>query len=303
MYNEYIMGGQLRPMSYHAHNSKEEDYGWPPSPSSTATKSNFGRLPLKVYFMAIGFVFHPSDSLSHRFKSAIIRINIDFADWTDPTITRPKIIKYAPHLIYGVVSQETLNWTFNLAGSLGISQGPANASISPSTQYTQSAVLSKMMKIQGSTRTTDTGVEDGELVWSLEENPLQKSGLPREFTFVMLVQCPKGEEDNIDFRIDIEPVVNTWYGSYPSFWQQRRCYLPLYKAPLNFREKIGQRFFSSTSGNGTTGSADSSKQYNFADMEGDMDDLVQLPGNTYTIKVREPLVMFLWWLVANYVSY
>ena len=290
MHSEYVVGGQIRPMSYHAQTAKDKDYGWPPSPSSTTTSSNIEKPSLNIHFLAIGFVLHPSDSLYHRFKSATIRINVDFADWTDPGTTRPKIIKYAPHMIYGIVSQETLNWTFNLTGSLGISQGPANASLSPSSQYTESAVLSKMMKIQGSTRTTNTGVEDGELVWSLEENPLQKSGLPREFTFVMLLQCPKGEEDNIDFRIDIDPVISTWYGSYPSFWQKRKCYLPLYKAPLNLREKIGQRFFSCMPGNGTTGSEDSSKQYNFANMEGDMDDLVQLPGTTYSIGVRDPFV-------------
>jgi hypothetical protein len=232
--------------------------------------------------MAIGFVLHPSDSMHHRFKSARIRINIDYADWTDPRIRRPKIIKHAPHLIYGVVSNETLNWTFNLAGSLGVTQGPATASVTPSSTYSGSTTLSRMMKIQGSTRTTANGIEDGELVWSLEENPLQKSGLPREFTFVLMVQCPKGEEDNIDFRLDIEPCVQTWFGNYPQFWQKRKSYRPLYKAPLDFHERIGQRFFSCTNADGTPASG---KPYNFATMEGDMDDQVQLPGKTYTLKV------------------
>ncbi|MCJ1319174.1 hypothetical protein MMC15_004507 [Xylographa vitiligo] len=282
--NEYLLDGQRRPMSYHSLMDKLDDHDWPPSPSSTSLNASLEKNHDKVYFLAIGFVMHPSDSMSHRFKAAQIKISVDLADCTDPTIVAPKIIKYAPHLISGVVSQETLNWTFNLAGSLGITQGPANVSVQPSSGYSASAVLSKMMKIQGSTRTTPRGVEDGELVWSMEENPLQKSGLPREFTFVVLVQDPNGDPDNIDFSIEIEPVVNTWYGSYPDFWQRRRCYQPLYKAPLDFRECIGQRFFSKQGG-GTTPAGDASKDYNFADIDGDIDDLVQLPGNTYTTKV------------------
>jgi len=263
-----------------------EDLKWPPSPSSTSANSYLTKYPDIVFFLAIGFVLHPSDSLSHRFKSARVKIGIDYADWTEPRIRRPKIIKYAPHLICGAVSNATLSWTFNLTGSLGISQGPANASISPSAGFTESAILSKMMKIQGSTRTTSAGIEDGELLWSFEENPLQKSGLPREFTFVMLIQVPRGQEDNIDFQMEIEPVIDTWYGSYPQFWQRRRCYQPLYKAPLNFQERIGQRFFSSTGTDGTADPLKDVKDYNFAKMDGDLDDLVQLPGTTFTVKVR-----------------
>ncbi|MCJ1400595.1 hypothetical protein MMC11_003801 [Xylographa trunciseda] len=284
---EYLLDEQRRPVSDHSYMEKLEDHGWPPSPTSTSLSVNGKQNHDKVYFLAIGFVLHPSDSMCHRFKAAQIKISVDLADNTDPTVIPPKIIKYAPHLISGVVSQETLNWTFNLAGSLGITQGPANVSVQPSSGYSASTVLSKMMKIQGSTRTTPRGVEDGELVWSLEENPLQKSGLPREFTFVVLIQDANGDPDNIDFTIEIEPVVNTWYGSYPDFWQRRRYFQPLYKAPLDFRERIGQRFFS-TQGGGTTPAGDSSKEYNFANIDGDIDDLVQLPGNTYTTKVSHP---------------
>jgi len=296
-----MFGGQPRLASYHEGMDQLEDLKWPPSPSSTSATSYLHKYPETVFFLAIGFVLHPSDSLSHRFKSARVKINIDYADWTEPRIRRPKIIKYAPHLIYGAVSNSTLNWTFNLTGSLGISQGPANASITPSAGYTESAVLSKMMKIQGSTRTTSNGIEDGELQWSFEENPLQKSGLPREFTFVMLIQVPKGQEDNVDFRMEIEPVIDTWYGSYPQFWQRRRCYQPLYKAPLNFQERIGQRFFSCTDGDGTGDPPKCMKDYNFATMDGDLDDLVQLPGTTYSVQVRNGgRLAILIWLTTDY---
>ncbi|MCJ1471805.1 hypothetical protein MMC13_000446 [Lambiella insularis] len=247
---EYLLDGQRRPLSYHSLMTKLDDLGWPPSPSSTSICSAPQKPAPAVYLLALAFVLHPSDSLAHRFKSAKIRLTVDLADDSDPSRLPPKIIKYAPHLISGSVSQETQNWTFNLAGSLGISQGPANASIQPSEGYSAQMTLSKMMKIQGSTRTTETGVEDGELLWTMEEDPLQQSGLPREFTFVLLVQDPNGDPDNIDFAIDVEPVVHTWYGSYPDFWQRRRCYQPLYKAPLDFRERIGQRFFSTVEGKG-----------------------------------------------------
>ncbi|MCJ1287436.1 hypothetical protein MMC26_006787 [Xylographa opegraphella] len=276
---EYILDEQRRPTSDHSLMETLKNHGWPPSPSSTSLEKNHDQ----VYFVAIGFVLHPSDSSSHRFKAAQIKVSVDLADYTDPTLIPPKIIKFAPHLISGAVSQETLNWNFNLASSLGITQGPANVSIQPSYGYSASTVVSKMMKIQGSTRTTPWGVEDGELIWSMEENPLQKSGLPREFTFVVLVQDANGDPDNIDFNIEIEPVVDTWYGSYPDFWQRRRRYQPLYKAPLDFRERIGQRFFSKQGG-GTTPAGEAAREYNFANMDGDIDDMVQLPGNTFTTK-------------------
>lgn len=299
---EYLLDGRRRPYSYHSLIHKLEDLDWPPSSSTSSIASAPSKPREKVYFLALSFVLHPSNSLSHRFKSAKIRLSIDLADDSETSLLPPKIIKYAPHLISGSVSHETLNWTFNLAGSLGVTQGPANASIQPSEGYSASTTLSKMMRIQGSTRTTDTGVEDGEVLWTMEENPLQQSGLPREFTFVLLVQDPNGDPDNIDFAIDVEPVIHTWYGRYPEFWQRRRCYQPLYKAPLDFRERIGQRFFSTVEGkadpgavegNGTQGgvvpggkgtqtAGTASKDYNFANMDCDLDDLVQLPGETYS---------------------
>lgn len=58
-----------------------------------------------------------------------------------------------------------------------------------------------MLKIQGSTRSSHIpeGVKhkrlpDTKLVWSLEENSQQETGLPREFTFVFLVERPSKAE-------------------------------------------------------------------------------------------------------------
>ena len=284
--SEYLLGALNRPASYHALMNKLDDINWPSSPSSTSVASELRKNKNhdRVYFVALGFVLHPSDSLSHRFKAVKIRLTVDLADSSDPVAIPPKIIKYAPHLVSGAVSQETLNWQFNLAGSLGVTQGPVNASIQPSSQYSASTTLSKMMKIQGSTRTTATGVEDGQLLWTMEENPIQKSGLPREFTFVLLIHDPAGDPDNIDFRLDIAPQVSTWYGSYPALWQNRRAYHPLYKAPLDFREPIGQTFSSTRAGGTASAPGDPTAAYNFADMAGDLDDLVQLPGKTFTIR-------------------
>lgn len=79
-----------------------------------------------VDFLALSFVFHSAHTLSHRFKSATIRAGIhDSSVETSsgsnskrPSHPKPRFLMHAPHLIYGTVSPETMEWTFGLAGSL-----------------------------------------------------------------------------------------------------------------------------------------------------------------------------------------
>lgn len=255
-----------------------------------------------VRFLAINFVFHPVDT-RHRFVSARIALSVHNRSLdantgeiplppqidrrsssvvNEPFRCKPKILRYAPHLLYGTLSPETLDWNFNLAGAFGVTQGPANASLQPSGGVKTSYKMYKMMKIQGSVRTLtswygrDRDVEDGELVWTLEENHLQKSGLPREFTFVLMLT--KGHSANdVQFNIDIEPTVASWYGVYPKWWLNRIWYQPLPKAELNLDKDLGQRFSPTTKGRG----------FNFANIMGTFDDFVSLPGTTYQTSVCE----------------
>lgn len=265
--------------------------------------SNLPNRSDEVYFLAVGFVLHPSDANNHRFKSAEISMSVENSN---PRALPAKFLKHAPHLIYGAVSPETLQWTFNLTGSLGISQAPVNASLNPSVGLNESATVYKMMKIQGSTRTvknryTGQTIEDGKVVWTLEENTIQKSGLPREFTFVLLIQRPpRGRGHNsLHFHLDFKPVISSWFGYYPSPWLNLRCYKPLSKEPLNLKDPIGQTFapnsYSYDDGYDDSRDSDwsdiekkrplSMDSFNFAKMKGNFEDLVELPGTTYSIKV------------------
>jgi hypothetical protein len=242
-----------------------------------------------VDFLAINFVFHPSDCKSHRFKAAMIKASIQ--NYFDAPLFKdeetrpypqenPRFLMYAPHLIYGAVSPETLQWNFSLAGSLGISDAPISASLSPSGSVRGQYKLYEMMKIQGSTRTLKSPygpefhVDDGEIVWSLTENPLQRSGLPREFTFVMLIQKPRWDSP-IRFSLEIDPVIDVWYGSFPNWWLGLSQYQPLSKRPINFRHEIGQRFEP----------VESSRGFNFATLASSFDDYVNMPGSTYSSNV------------------
>jgi len=179
-------------------------------------------------------------------------------------------------LLYGAVSPENLNWNFNLAGSLGVSQTPVSASLAPSYGVKSSYKVYEMMKIQGSLRTLrswlgrEYDVEDGEMIWTLEENSLQKSGLPREFTFVMLIT--KGDSDKVILDVDIEPRVATWFGHYPQLWTNLVAFRPLHKEPIDLDKNIGQKFEPSVAGRG----------FNFAGLMGTFDDFVSLPGTTYS---------------------
>lgn len=151
-----------------------------------SSDSLHAKAPLHVSFVALTFTFHPALSISHRFSSAVIEINVRDDDH-EPL----RFVKFAPHLAYGRISSETLKWSFQLGAALGVTQGPANLSVNPTGKWESEKVIGTMMKIQGSTRSTrDTHfkrIPDTKMVWSLEENDQQETGLPREFTFVFLV--------------------------------------------------------------------------------------------------------------------
>jgi len=183
-----------------------------------------------VYFVSVHFVFHPYDPRSHRFKSAVIRVSIHGdgpagsprTGWHNAPKSSPRILKHAPELIYGAVSPENLQWNFSLSSSLGVSQAPLTATVNPSGGVRSSYKVYDMMSIQGSIRSMrsplgpEYDVEDGMAVWTLEENLLQRSGLPREFDFVLLVEKPDDVED-IYLTVDVDAVVESWFGQYPQW--------------------------------------------------------------------------------------
>ncbi|KAJ9301186.1 hypothetical protein DTO271G3_1321 [Paecilomyces variotii] len=230
-----------------------------------------------VDFLAVNFVFHPSDSKSHRFKAATVTASIqhhprDIMNDGCHSREHPRFLMYAPHLIYGAVSPETLQWNFNLASSFGITNAPVTALLSPSGGLKAQYKLYEMMKIQGSLRTLDSPdnqeyrVSDGKIVWSLTENALQRSGLPREFTFVMLIQKPHWDS-RLKFSLEIEPVIDAWFGNYPNWWLDFRRYQPLTKRLINFRHEVGQKFEP----------IESSRGFNFATLASSLEDYVISP--------------------------
>ena len=180
--------------------------------------------------------------------------------------------------MFGAVSPETLDWNFNLTGSLGVSQTPVSASLSPSGGMKGSYKLYQMMRIQGSLRTArshpfadpDYELEDGEVVWTMEENPLQRSGLPREMTFVMLIT--KGDVENVVFDINIEPRIASRIGHFPKWWTNLLKYQPFQKEHMDLDRELGQCFLPTVVGRG----------FNFANLAGTFNDFVKLPGTAYS---------------------
>lgn len=237
-----------------------------------------------VDFLALSFVFHSAHTLSHRSKSATIRAGIHGSSVRTsskrPSRPNPRFLMHAPHLIYGTVSPETMEWTFSLAGSLGISETPVSASIIPSGSLNKSYRRYEMMRIQGSVRTLKSprgskfDVEAGEILWSLEENNLQRSGLPREFTFVMLIQKPAANS-KISLSLDIDPVIDAWWGSYPRWLLALASYRPVQRRGVDFSQEVGQRF---EPVNGKRG-------FNFAALVSSFDDYIAMPGRKCTRSV------------------
>lgn len=247
-----------------------------------------------VDFLAVSFTFHSSHTLSHRFKSATVRATIKGARGINSSSGQPKgvphgkprFLMHAPHLIYGTVSPETMEWTFSLAGSLGISETPVSASVIPSGSVNGRYRRYEMMRIQGSARTrkssrgSEFDIEAGEIFWSLEENNLQRSGLPREFTFVMLIQKPTANSE-VELSLEIEPVLQTWYGSYPNWMLGLSAYQPLPRRGVDFSREVGQRFEPT----------DGDRGFNWAALESSFDDYIAMPGRKFTRQVRSSLTL------------
>ncbi|KAF2476148.1 uncharacterized protein BDR25DRAFT_253845 [Lindgomyces ingoldianus] len=246
-----------------------------------------------IYFVSVHFVFHPYNTREHRFKSAGIRVSVHGdaesleTSWYNNPPSNPRILKHAPELMYGAVSPENLQWNFSLSSSLGVSQAPLAATVNPSGGVHSSYKVYDMMSIQGSLRTLQSplgpkyDVEDGMAVWTLQENLLQRSGLPREFDFVMLVYKPNDVKD-VFLSVDVDAAVESWFGQYPQWYMNLSKHQPSQDYLLDLNTDIGQKFLPSHPVRG----------FNFADLPHPLDDYVAMPGTTYptndTLKLDDP---------------
>jgi hypothetical protein len=106
------------------------------------------------------------------------------------------------------------------------------------------------------------------MVWSLEENEQQHTGLPREFTFVFLIEQPVAKAP-FTLQLGIKPV---------------------------FSNDAPERAFAHITGDGhiiqqsgvldqEVGQKLSESPFNFATMQGQFQDLVELPGIAQSIQV------------------
>jgi hypothetical protein len=238
-----------------------------------------------VFFVSVHFIFHPHDPRSHRFKSADIEVSVHgdheppdpMEDrWYKPPRSHPRILKHAPELMFGAVSPENLQWNFSLSSSLGVSQAPVSATLNPTGGMKGSYKVFHMMSVQGSIRSkrsslgSEHDVEDAMAVWTLEENLLQRSGLPREFDFVMLVHKPD-DVKNIYLTVNVEAEVENWFGAYPQWYTNMSKYKPTQDFTLDFNADIGQRFLPNNAGRG----------FNFASLPYPLDEYVMMPGTVY----------------------
>ncbi|KAH7390969.1 hypothetical protein DE146DRAFT_150655 [Phaeosphaeria sp. MPI-PUGE-AT-0046c] len=238
-----------------------------------------------VYFVSVHFVFHPHDPRSHRFKSADIRVcvhgdtdagGLKEDRWYRTPASHPRILKHAPELMFGAVSPESLQWNFSLSSSLGISQAPVSATVNPTGGMKGSYKVFHMMSVQGSVRSQKSplgpehDIEDGMAVWTLEENMLQRSGLPRDFDFVLLIHKPD-DVKNVYLTVDVDAEVDSWFGSYPQWYTNLAKYMPTQDMVVDFNTDIGQRFLPAQPGRG----------FNFGSLPHPLDEYVMMPGTVY----------------------
>lgn len=178
--------------------------------------------------------------------------------------------------MYGAVSPENLQWNFNLSSSLGVSQAPLSASLNPSGGLRKTYKVYDMMSIQGSLRVLqsplgpDFDVDDAMAVWTLEENTTQRSGLPREFDFVMLVHKPDNVQ-KVSMTVDLDATVSSWHGVYPEWYTNLSRFQPNVDLTLDMNTEIGQKFLPEKPSRG----------FNFADLPHALDQYVNMPGTMY----------------------
>ncbi|PQE22312.1 hypothetical protein CJF32_00004672 [Rutstroemia sp. NJR-2017a WRK4] len=202
--------------------------------------SSYGPSPHNVTFVAVTFVFHPMHSVEYRFKRARISIQAFRAGGSpEKEADQPlRIIKFAPHIAFGRYSTENLHWTFSLGASLGVTT-PMTTTITPSTEFDRSKVIGTMLKIQGSTRSVKD-MESSKLVWSLEENEQQYTGLPREFTFVFLVEQPVARAP-FTLQVAIRPVLSQTIDGF-------KLYNEVVTSSHISSDEVGQRYVSTSHG-------------------------------------------------------
>ncbi|KAL5047797.1 hypothetical protein BDW71DRAFT_179101 [Aspergillus fruticulosus] len=250
-----------------------------------------------VDFLALSFVFHSPDTRDHRFKAATIRASLHYPSYSyghrdnhssrgtiSPLSSRhkpnhPHFLKHAPHFLHGSIVPETLQWNYSLSGSLGVAQLPLIASLSPTAGLNRRFNRYEMMRIQGSVRSKD-GIPASQIVWTLEENTLQRSGLPREFTFAMLIAKP-GPESRVQFALEIEPVLQCWFlGEYPGWWVKlwKRYRAVTRKRGVDFRVSVGQRFGGELKSRSHSYAGPSRRGFNFAKLVAGLDEYVTLSG-------------------------
>jgi hypothetical protein len=124
-----------------------------------------------------------------------------------------------------------------------------------------------MLKIQGSSRTAGK-VPSSKMVWSLEENEQQHTGLPREFTFVFLIEQPDAKAA-FTLQLGIKPIFSN-NGLKRAFAHLTSgCHTPQQSGVLD--QEVGQKL--------------SDGPFNFATMQGQFQDLVELPGIAQSIQV------------------
>ncbi|KAF8865931.1 hypothetical protein BDZ45DRAFT_579465 [Acephala macrosclerotiorum] len=147
-----------------------------------------------MVMIAVTFVFHLGSNTTMRISRASIKI-LPYHIQGDKTFNVRKIPYFSPHAVFGKFSRESSIWQF-VPGDLNMNRAPATSAIPPHRS---------LMMIQGSVRSFE-GLEQGSLLWTVEEDQEGCSGTPNEFTFSFAV-LQEVARDPFRLHIQIVPTV------------------------------------------------------------------------------------------------
>ncbi|KAH0536096.1 hypothetical protein FGG08_007001 [Glutinoglossum americanum] len=149
--------------------------------------------------LVFSFSLFPARGLRHRFKSASLALH--FHPLTSPS--QLHIHKISPNEAYGPPTSSLTSHTISLGASLGA--GVTGAALEPNIKTSKTYVRSERAKVRGVALGTPRATK---VRWLLEENSVQKDGVPVHFEVAVLLGGCKG---GFEVEVGVKTCVG-WFG-------------------------------------------------------------------------------------------
>ncbi|KAJ6084419.1 hypothetical protein N7486_011219 [Penicillium sp. IBT 16267x] len=118
----------------------------------------------------------------------------------------PQVKSLAPHRVYGVPTAVGMNRSWSFQGSMGY-QVPAGPQLNASTtnQTQESFQRHRRMRIEGDPSSDNEHIQDNKVVWKMQENKMEGSGVLSILPAAVVVVLPKNPEYLVKATVTVTP--------------------------------------------------------------------------------------------------